>query len=208
MVINIKLVQLFVFFLILSPSVWADEACPNGADLIYCKVSQETGGKIYNGHSENILKNIQEDNKKSIEQLEINNKHVHKYSPYSKDIGCNEWTDDRSHEICESISKNLEWGWTGHAAIAPSWRVNNNTIKNVYCDKKISSTDLPILEKMCGSEVYPYMSCIKPIDSRFAVGVESLIKIILAQNKMSDEFKETIYEPQGKKYILTGGCKK
>ena len=134
-------------------------------------------------------------------------KSTHQYSAYSKDIGCDEWTDKRSSEICQSISDNLEWGWTGHAMIAPSWRVNWSSVKNVYCDVKISKADLPVLVKMCGSEIKPYMSCLGSGDPRLLSAVEYLIGTIRGQTEKTDEFKNTVYDPKNDQYLLKGGCK-
>jgi hypothetical protein len=186
----------------------ADDLCPNGADPIYCKIAQETDGKAYNSDSKNILKNVLEDNKKSIEQSQLNNKPVHKYALYSSDIGCSEVDDARGRQICDSISKNLEWSWSGYATISVGQRPSWDTIKNVYCDDNITKSDLPVLAKMCGTEITPYMYCVKPSDWRLASGVEYLIKTIISLNGAPEELKGSVYDPKSNDYLLKGGCKK
>ena len=195
---------LFIFLLIAcAPFIaHASENCPANVDPVYCKIAQETGGKVIEDGSPQDLKEVSKTSPKLDEP-----KVKHAYSPYSKNIGCEQWTEKREQQICNSLSDNLEWGWTGHATIAPSWRVSWTTVKNVYCDLTMSKTDLPILEKMCGNDIKPYMSCLKLMDWRFATGVEYLIKTIRAQSEVSQEFKGTVYDPHNDNYLLKGGCK-
>lgn len=187
---------------LMSQLVLAADDCPANVDPVYCKVAQETGGKVYAGKD---LNKIATD---PIVAPAKPSKHVHQYSPYSTDIGCDEWTDKRSHEICQSLSDNLEWGWTGHATIAPGWKTNWTTVKNVYCDQKITTADLPLLEKMCGSVINPYMSCTKVPDARLASGIEFLIKTIISLGQVPTELKGTIYDPENKDYLLKDGCRR
>jgi len=192
----------FMFLFIFSTNVYAEENCPPNVDKIYCQLAAQTGGKVYSGDVGLNPKILLEDKAKTIEPV----KHTHKYSAYSKNLGCSEMADKRGHEICQSISNNLEWGWAGHATIAPSWRVNWSSVKNVFCELKMSGADLPALAKICGGEIKPHMVCLNPSDPRLASGVEYLINTIQAQDKSSDEFKGTVYDPQNDRYLLKGGC--
>ena len=42
----------------------------------------------------------------------------------------------------------MEWTWTGHAIIAPSFRVTFVTVKKVYCVLSITAQDTPSLVRM------------------------------------------------------------
>lgn len=201
--------KMFVFgcLLMVSSSVWAADTCPKGADPVYCQLAKDTGGKVFDGRSAKDWEDISKMIPRPVEPSP-----VHEYSPFSKDIGCEVFRDSRSREICDSISENLEWGWTGHATIAPGWKSNWNSVKNVYCDKKITKLDLPILEKMCGLKIKPHMSCMMSTDARLAIGVEYLIKMVIVENAASEEldneFKGSVYDPKSKNYVLKDGCRK
>ena len=42
----------------------------------------------------------------------------------------------------------MEWTWTGHAIVAPSFRVTFDTVKKVYCALSVSAQDTPSLVNM------------------------------------------------------------
>ena len=200
---NKFLIILFIFLsqMVMADSVFAADECPPNADPVYCKIAQGTGGKVFDGKSNKKWEDVLKERPHPVEP-----KPTHEYSAFSKDIGCSEWTDKRSHEICQSLSDNLEWGWTGHAIIAPGWKSTFATAKNTYCEQNITRKDLPILEEMCGQKSGDYTVCTVPMDSRFGAGVERLINIIHAQNKLTKEFKGSVYDPSTDYYLLKGGC--
>lgn len=195
-----KILFMALSFIVISDAAFAADDCPKNVDTVYCKIAKETGGKVYTGDE---LKNIPIEPITPYEPEEPS----HEYSPYSKDIGCKEWGGKRENEICTSLSDNLEWGWTGHATIAPGWKTKWTSVKNTYCDTKITPSDLPVLLKMCGSNVDPYMSCTSLPDARLAVGVEYLIKTLISLDKVPRELKGSVYDPQGSEYLLKDGCR-
>ena len=52
---------------------------------------------------------------------------------YRRSLSCESWTNNREREICQALEREMEWTWTGHAIVAPSFRVTFNTVKQVYC---------------------------------------------------------------------------
>jgi hypothetical protein len=184
----------------------AETDCPPGADKVYCDIAQQTDGRVYSGLDETTLTSAltPETNRPP----GIKDKTPHRYSPFSKDIGCDGVADGRSRDICRALSESLSWGWQGHATLAPGWKMTSDGVRKVYCDKHISRADLPPLLAVCGGDIHPYMSCIAPTDARLATGVEGLIKTVIAVDGAPEDLKDTIYDPAGKNYILRNGCGK
>lgn len=194
----------FAFFMIAfcpAISAAAEEDCPANVDPVYCKVAKETGGKVYVGKPEDVFREMREDLEKPV----VPAKPRHVYSPYSKDLGCSEIFDVRGKEICEAVSGNLEWRWTGHAVIAPGWKFDFGGLKKVYCEAKISKDDLPLLMKMCtdydGGRV-----CTNPSDPRLSMALEWLKSLIIARDGGDDFTKGTVFEPDSSSYVLKDGC--
>src|SRR6476661_5594946 len=64
-------------------------------------------------------------------------------SLYSRNLSCSRFSAARERQICEALEREMEWTWTGHAIIAPSFRVTFVTVKKVYCVLLISAQDTP-----------------------------------------------------------------
>lgn len=188
-------------------SAFAEDVCPEKSDPVYCKLANETGGKVIyvepNGDMSEAVNQLLKDEGMNLEKIE----EPKKRSIFSKDIGCAEYKEGRGKEICNSISQNLEWGWTGHASFAPGWRSKEGTIKKVFCEKNITQNDLPVLLKMCGTDVKSYLSCIKPDNARLSVGLEGLINTLRGQNEpLAEDLVGTFYDPNHPQYLLKSGC--
>src|SRR4029077_17521477 len=54
----------------------------------------------------------------------------------------------RARQICEALEREMEWTWSGHAIIAPSFRVTFATVKKVYCVLSVAAHDTPSLVRM------------------------------------------------------------
>lgn len=202
----ITVLSFFAFILFACHPAYSDEACPERADPVYCKIAKETGGKV-------IFVDPKDDMTESVKQLlsdqSLKKEEPEKRSIFSKDIGCDKYSEGRAKEICVSISENLEWGWTGHAMFAPGWRSGTETIKNVFCEKHITKDDLKVLTALCGNDVKPYLACLKPENARLSVSLEGLINILRGQNKqLPEDLAGTIYNPESPDYILEKGCDK
>ncbi|HOO51580.1 MAG TPA: hypothetical protein PLK94_09875 [Alphaproteobacteria bacterium] len=189
----------------ISQPAHSQDECPPNADPVYCRLANETGGKVYVGDPQDAVDDIMERDFKAAKREKENPKH--EYSPYSRDLGCDTQTENRTIEICKSIESNLEWGWTGHAMIAPAWRITPTTLRNVYCETEISAQDLPILKSMCNyPEFLDHNICSKPDNRRLAQALEDLINLIAAQSNTDAETITTIYNPRDENYILKDGC--
>ncbi len=66
-------------------------------------------------------------------------------SLYSRDLSCQRWSAARANEICKSLEREIEWTWTGHTIVAPSFRVTFETVRRTYCALSISPQDTPTL---------------------------------------------------------------
>src|SRR5580765_3723240 len=50
-------------------------------------------------------------------------------SLYSRNLSCSRFSAARERQICEALEREMEWTWSGHAIIAPSFRVTFATVK-------------------------------------------------------------------------------
>jgi hypothetical protein len=69
-------------------------------------------------------------------------------SLYSRNLSCKDWTASRDNEICRTLEREMEWMWTGHAILAPSFRVTFETVRKTYCAISVSSQDTAALVEM------------------------------------------------------------
>jgi hypothetical protein len=69
-------------------------------------------------------------------------------SLYTRNLSCRQWPAARANEICKSLEREMEWTWTGHAIVAPSYRVTFETVRRTYCVLSISKQDTPTLVDM------------------------------------------------------------
>jgi hypothetical protein len=65
----------------------------------------------------------------------------HADSLYSRNLSCPRFAAPRERQICQSLEREMEWTWTGHAIIAPSFRVTFETAKKVFCTLSLSAAD-------------------------------------------------------------------
>lgn len=125
----------------------------------------------------------------------------------SRDLGCTKLADLREREICQSISGNLRWTWTGHAIISTGWRPTWDTIHDVYCSQKITENDIPVLEalkhasnvRLEQAAQYLLYLAINRDGKRHSAG-EGLGTI--------DEVFGGIFNPRNPSYILQDGCRR
>jgi len=69
-------------------------------------------------------------------------------SLYSRNLSCSRFSAPRERQLCEALEREMEWTWTGHAIIAPSFRVTFATVKKVYCALSVAAHDTPSLVRM------------------------------------------------------------
>lgn len=193
----------FFASVVVTTGVLAAEDCPPTIDPVYCQVAKETGGKVYVGDPDDVMDQV----KKDLEHPKPQEKAEHTYSPYSKDMGCTGISDQRGSEICQSISKHLVWGWTGHAVISPGWKFDFESLKEVYCETKIRKDDFDILMNMC-TNIKGRGACTKPEDPRLSLALEGLINLVVGLDGGDAFTKGTVYDPKSDSYLLKDGCPK
>jgi hypothetical protein len=64
---------------------------------------------------------------------------------YSRDLGCTGLSPDRARVVCSALEQALEWTWTGHAIISPSFRMGLDGVREVYCTLPVTTDDSWIL---------------------------------------------------------------
>ena len=69
-------------------------------------------------------------------------------SLYSRNLSCGDWSATRGNEICRTLEREMEWTWTGHAVVSPSFRVTFETVRRSYCAISISSQDTATLVEL------------------------------------------------------------
>ena len=128
----------------------------------------------------------------------------------SRDLACTDYPSGRSQEICTCIAKELEWEWTGHAIIAPGWKVSFHTLRTTYCMENISPRDIPALKNLA-----------QATDMRLqqaASGLLTLLKTLPGAALPGDAYdphngevystdENSVFNPRNPRYILLGGCK-
>ena len=67
---------------------------------------------------------------------------------YTRNLECDIQVSIRTIEICTAPQDALEWSWTGHAIISPSFRIDIDRVKDVYCSLPITSGDTSTLIDM------------------------------------------------------------
>lgn len=122
----------------------------------------------------------------------------------SRDIGCDKIKQKRENDICQSISRNLSWTWTGHAIISPGWRLGWDGLRTVYCEMNVNDEDLPILRPWAPGGEYNMNN---DIDPRLRFGFEGLVRLL--DNKDGKSTDHSILHPvYGDSYLLKDGCPK
>jgi hypothetical protein len=112
---------------------------------------------------------------------------------YRRSLACDNWTNTRERDICNALEREMEWTWTGHAILAPSFRVTFSTAKQVYCALPITPRDTrPLVDMVLGVERKPAgtMSILQIANgSRFLLYLlgESALKMFPARDKDWDD---------------------
>jgi hypothetical protein len=126
-----------------------------------------------------------------------------------RDLGCRTRAD-REREICRGVARNMQWEWTGHAIVAPGWRITFDTLRRVYCDDKITVDDIAALKHLAE-------------DRRVENGAVGLLTLLRTSPEAKaaripdSEFNANttasycidtncVFNPENPQYILRGGC--
>ena len=148
---------------------------------------------------------------------------------YSRNLLCDNQASRRSREICTALQDALEWSWTGHAIISPSFRISTERLKDVYCSLPIVPGDTSELIDMVAStenssEMYK-IQINSGVMSLLSLLGEKALERFPPLKQIADEHKRitvrylkehvritisesstSIFNPLHPKYILRDGC--
>lgn len=152
-------------------------------------------------------------------------------SLYSRNLDCDKRFTAREFEICKALERELEWVWSGHAIISPSYRTTFESACRVFCTLPISARDTRSLVLITVSLERQMTG--KFADTQLANGSRFLLNMLgnqalgafpaperdwdqravqIAQN-LRDEIALNIadpvmiWNPKNPQYILRVGCK-
>ena len=58
-----------------------------------------------------------------------------------RDLACGQLSAGRGQEICRLVARNMDWTWTGHAIVSPSFRVGFAGARRTFCQAPITPED-------------------------------------------------------------------
>jgi hypothetical protein len=148
---------------------------------------------------------------------------------YTRNLACDKFSSTRAIEICTALEDALKWSWTGHAIISPSFRMNIERERQVYCELPILKTDTSILVEMAvdsanSNEMIQVQINIGVIDLLSMLGQEALNQFpeldTFADGRQQitanyirehitltiEESSTSIFNPSHPQYILRDGC--
>jgi hypothetical protein len=116
---------------------------------------------------------------------------------YSRELHCENQTDNRARQICRSVERHLEYTCCGHAIISPGYRSTWTTVKAVWCEERIEEKDVAALRALA-----------KANDWRLVSAAESLLRLLTGRDQYGTEEPETsIFHPANPEYLLKDGCR-
>lgn len=66
----------------------------------------------------------------------------------ARNLQCDEEAKPRAQAICRALEREMHWVWTGHAIIAPSFRVTFESMRDVFCRLPVRPEDTTALVEM------------------------------------------------------------
>jgi hypothetical protein len=152
-------------------------------------------------------------------------------SLYSRNLSCSRFSAARERQICEALQREMEWTWTGHAIVSPSFRVTFGTARRVYCALSLSGEDTATLVNMIVAlERKPdgAMASAQALNGTrfllFVLGESALLKFPTREKQWDDSTwrivknleaeltlnardPQMIWQPNHPQYILRDGCR-
>jgi hypothetical protein len=145
-----------------------------------------------------------------------------------RDLACENISAGRSQELCRALAKNMDWTWTGHAILSPSFRVTISGTRRIHCQQPITPDDtLALIEIFISTQTRPGMAAAQLNNgSRFILnmlGDDALAQFPepgegrddhkkLATDHLREEIalavtsSANIFNPSHANYVLRGGC--
>ncbi len=150
-------------------------------------------------------------------------------SLYSRDLDCELQPSSRALAICNKLEQALQWHWTGHAIISPGFRINFDSVRQVYCTLPVTKEDTEILLNMALDSESKQGTAQAQINNGAIFLLSTLGKLALdnypALNNISDKNRRrqaqylktlisrnieaastSIFNPSHRSYILRDGC--
>ncbi len=109
----------------------------------------------------------------------------------SKRLACGTQTTPDATAICKLLQTHMEFEWSGHATLAPGYRVTFTSIRKVWCARPFSPTDVPALQQLEKSQ-----------DWRLQMGANALRILV----EKAPQPANSVYNPENPAYILRQGC--
>ena len=150
---------------------------------------------------------------------------------YTRTLSCQRWSAARANEVCKSLEREMEWTWTGHALISPSFRVTFETVRRVYCALSISPQDTPTLVDMAlalerkpdggmaGAQVVngtrfllnllgkQALDAFPPRDKNWDERSWQIVKNLREEIALNSSDPGMIWNPVNPRYLLRNGCR-
>ena len=105
---------------------------------------------------------------------------------------CPQRQDPREREICEAISHEIKFFYTGrHALLLLEFQMPGGVAPRLYCELHIQPADLPALQ-----------SLVRSSDSRLSGTAQSLQELLQGRDQPLD----STYNPDNPNYLLKHGC--
>lgn len=70
----------------------------------------------------------------------------------TRNLDCDKERTPRAQTICRALEHEMHWEWFGHAIVSPSFRVNFDSVREVYCRLPIRTNDTTTLVEMALSQ--------------------------------------------------------
>ena len=155
---------------------------------------------------------------------------AHSAGIYSRNLNCSRWGEKSFHTICEALERELEWTWTGHAIVSPSFRMTAQGAKRAYCGLPVTASMTPSLVRMVIDVEGAYLDNMR--DTQLANGLRYLLYMLgnealkkypqlntdidksrrMRSENLRDDIARTIddpiviWSPKSQHYILRDGC--
>ena len=113
-----------------------------------------------------------------------------------RNLRCAAIPDARAQTICQRLQQEMQWTWTGHAIIAPGWRITFESVRRTYCAEKIGPQDIAALDRLRQTTT----------DWRAESGAEFLLRLVRNRDGSGDEDITSIFNPANPSFILKNGC--
>jgi hypothetical protein len=145
-----------------------------------------------------------------------------------RDLACEDMSAGRAQKLCRALAKNMDWTWTGHSILSPSFRVTISGTRRTLCQQPVTPDDtLALIEIFLSTQSRFGMAAAQLNNgSRFLLnmlgdGALAQFPMLgdgrddreqLAKGHLRDEIAQAIsspaniFNPLHANFVLRGGC--